>query len=289
MTTWQPTDQQNEQFERDGYCILPNLIPHDDVMMMRGVILNHILTPEAGDQQGTDADPMDPMNAGNTPEDRAARFRKLGRLGFESPVLWHTFYANERVLDVVRWFLGDDLVLKFNSVFLKPAKTGSATPWHQDNGLWRDGETLPFNIWMAIDPATRANGCLQVVPGSHREPIFEHVLYEDSIHGEIPREEVKRAVGANGLHHIELEPGSAVCWHSNLFHYSPPNRSPQSRIAAAAVYQSAETAAANPFHQQGKWVMERGDVVRGFPPKAFDQYKHPKAHMPAFPLATLAT
>ena len=77
-----------------------------------------------------------------------------------------------------------------SSVFVKPAKSGAATPWHQDNGLWRDGETEPFNFWMALDPAKRENGCLQFIPGSHKTEIVEHVLYADSIHGELPRERV---------------------------------------------------------------------------------------------------
>ncbi len=147
------------------------------------MILNHVLKPEPGEQNIYNADPMDPMQT-DTAEGRAARFRKLAGFGPESPVLWHTFYTAEPVLAVVRHFQGgDNLLLKFSSVFMKPAKTGSATPWHQDNGLWRDGETEPFNIWMAIDPATRENGCLQFLPGSHREPIVDHVLYPGGIHG----------------------------------------------------------------------------------------------------------
>lgn len=268
--------------ERDGYMILPQLLTRDEVMMMRGVILNHVLDPEPGESNIYNADPMDPMNTG-TAEGRAARFRKLANFGHRSPVLWHTYYTGQTMMAVMRHFLGDDILLKFSSVFMKPARTGSATPWHQDNGLWRDGETEPANIWMAVDPATKENGCLQVIPGSHREPIVPHVLYEGGLHGEIPREEVERAKQKYGVHHIELEPGSAVFWHSNLYHYSPPNTSDRGRIAAAAVYCTPALAARNAYHRRALHVMEKGKICPDYPPKPFTGYEVEPRQMAPYP------
>jgi hypothetical protein len=56
-----------------------------------------------------------------------------------------------------------DVLVKFNSTFVKQPNGGAATPWHQDNGLWRDGNTDCFSIWMALEAATQANGCMQFV------------------------------------------------------------------------------------------------------------------------------
>lgn len=170
------------------------------------------------------------------------------------------------MLSVARHFLGDDIIIKFNSVFVKPATTGSATPWHQDNGLWRDGETEPFNAWMALDPATRENGCMQFIPGSHKTEIVPHVLYEDSLHAELPRERVQEMIDKHGVVHIEAEPGDVVCWHSTLWHYSPPNPSPNSRIAIAGVW-------SNPAINGGlnrpltKWGMKDRQICDAFPPE----------------------
>ncbi|MEX2387115.1 MAG: phytanoyl-CoA dioxygenase family protein, partial [Phycisphaeraceae bacterium] len=166
-----------------------------------------------------------------------------------------------------RHFLGDDVLLKFNSCFLKPARTGSATPWHQDNGLWRDGETEPFNFWMALDPATRANGCLQFIPGSHTGDIVPHVLYNDSIHPELPREQVRQMVDKHGLHHIELQPGDMVCWHSSLYHFSPPNTSDQSRIGIAGVYNNLENVNRSKRFKRFYWCLKAGEVCTDFPPQ----------------------
>ena len=278
MGSWQPTQEQQAQFEDQGYFIIRNIIPRDLAIELRGVIKNTILMPEP--ETKADADPMDPM--GDSPTARAARFRKLGNFCSTSPLIWHNVHGGAMVA-VARYFLGDDVFLKFNSCFLKPAKTGSATPWHQDNGLWRDGETEPFNFWMALDPATRANGCLQVIPGSHTSEIVPHVLYEDSIHGELPRPRVQSMIERHGLHQIELDSGDVVCWHSSLWHYSPPNTSDIGRIAIAGVYSNARITSNRHFAGDYYWVLKEGKLVDTFPPEVVPIAQTPAP--PPFPKA----
>ncbi|MBT3603523.1 MAG: phytanoyl-CoA dioxygenase family protein [Candidatus Latescibacteria bacterium] len=265
MTAWVPTEEQQKQWDANGYFVLKNVVSKDIAFEMRGVIKNEVLKPEPDGRP--DADPMDPM--GDSIEAKAARFRKLGNFCVQSPLIWHTFQAGEEMLSVARHFLGDDVIVKFNSVFIKPAKTGTATPWHQDNGLWRDGETEPFNAWMALDPATQENGCMQFIPGSHKTEIVPHVMYEDSIHGELPRERVTDMIGQMGVDHQELEPGDVVCWHSSLWHYSPPNPSPNSRIAIAGVWTNSEINEGR-IRAMHRWAMKNGEVCTAFPPEAVD-------------------
>ena len=76
---------------------------------------------------------------------------------------------------------------------------------------------------------------MQFIPGSHKTEVVEHVLYADSIHGEIPRKVVPGMIEKHGVHHIALDTGDAVIWHSSMWHYSPPNPSEKSRIAIAGV------------------------------------------------------
>jgi hypothetical protein len=281
MKIWTPEPEQMRQYETKGYFILRNAVPRDAAIEVRGVIKNMILTPEPDVR--TDDDPMDPM--GDTPEARAARYRKLSNFASKSALIWHNVHAGEALVAVARYFLGDDIVLKFNSCFLKPARTGSATPWHQDNGLWRDGDTESFNFWMALDPATRANGCLQFVPGSHKGEIVPHVLYPDSIHGELPRERVRQVVGLHGVHHIELEPGDVVFWHSTLWHYSPPNTSDQGRIGIAGVWTTpAIIEQRHPFFSNLLWVMKAGERCTTFSPEPY-VLTRPLEKAPPYPKA----
>ncbi|MCY4404205.1 MAG: phytanoyl-CoA dioxygenase family protein [Candidatus Poribacteria bacterium] len=264
MSHWQPTEKQKTDYESEGYFILHNVISVDLAAELRGVIRNVIMLPEPG--KFVDIDPMNPME--DSPQGRIARYRKLGNFCVQSPLIWHNVFAGEKFLNITRHFLGDDIIVKFNSCFLKPAHTGSATPWHQDNGLWRDGETEPLNFWTPLEPATRENGCMQFIPGSHKTEIVEHVLYPDSIHGELPREAVKEMQQKHGIHHIELDPGDVVFWHSNMWHYSPPNKSARSRIAIAGVWTNPEIARkSRRIWQQARWAMKNGNVCTQFPPE----------------------
>jgi hypothetical protein len=279
MIDWQPSTAQQRAWGEQGFFIVRTLVTPDEAAEMRGVIKNVILTPEPATR--ADADPMDPM--GNTPAARAARFRKLGRFCHTSPLIWHQVHAGAMV-PMARHYLGDDVLLKFSSVFIKPARTGAATPWHQDNGLWRDGETEPFNFWMALDPASQTNGCLQFIAGSHSGEIVPHVLYEDSIHGELPRDRVQQMVAERGVEHIELAPGDVVCWHSSLWHYSPVNTSEQGRIGIAGVYTTPEQATGS-IRSWGNlpWVLRAGQLCTAFPVEEFEVTNAGKEQAGPFP------
>ena len=269
---WQPTAEQRQDYEERGYFTVENVIPRQTATEMLGVIKNAILTPETDDIRA-DADPMDPMND-DTPEARSVRFRKLSKFNQKNPLLWHNAHCGQPVLDIARYFLGDDILLKYDSCFLKPARSGSATPWHQDNGLWRDGDTEPFNFWMALDPATIENGCLQMIPGSYKTEIVPHVLYEDSIHGELPRERVEEMIDTYGVEHIELQPGSVIVWHSSAWHYSPPNTSDRGRIAIAGVFSSPDIVENGRSGDVGyKWLMRSGEVMTDFPAQEYQMQR----------------
>lgn len=191
------------------------------------------------------------------------RFRKLSQLQ-HAAVVWNRWLAAPVVLAAIRPFLGDDILNKFASAFLKPARIGGPTPWHQDIGLWRDQNVNAMNGWLAIDGASKDNGCLQVVSGSHRGEIIKHVVYDDSIHGEIPRELCTDL----DVEYIELAPGDAVFWHSNLWHYSPPNTSEQPRMGCGAVWiNPAQVAECHPG-RKFYWAMRDG-AAQPHPPQQY--------------------
>jgi ectoine hydroxylase-related dioxygenase (phytanoyl-CoA dioxygenase family) len=137
---------------------------------------------------------------------------------------------------------------------------------------------------MALDPAKRENGCLQFIPGSHKTEIVEHLLYADSIHGELPRERVAALKAERGVEHIELTPGDVVCWHSSLWHYSPSNPSPNSRIAIAGVWTNPKINAGY-VRPLNRWGMKNDEICTAFPPE-FVQIQNGEHHqLGAFPKA----
>ncbi|WP_394617954.1 phytanoyl-CoA dioxygenase family protein [Lentzea sp. JNUCC 0626] len=125
------------------------------------------------------------------------------------------------VLDLVESLIGPDIALFSSHFICKPAGDGKPVPWHQDAHFWRDsidpaGDAV--TVWLAIDPSTVENGCLRVIPGSHRAAV-EHTGTADSFFNQETAVDESRAVD------VELERGACSVHSAMLVHGSPPNRS----------------------------------------------------------------
>jgi len=258
------SDEQRRDFQEKGFFVARGLVAPETMARVKDEILDfvqnpgersNVLSEELGAKQGEQREGV-------------ARYRKLEKMGRFSPLIWNAYYANPQVLEFVRQFIGDDILVKYDSVFLKPARKGGSTPWHQDIGLWRDDNVNAFNAWIAVEPATKENGCLQLVPGTHREGLVEHVIYPDSLHEELPRDVVARRLEQQEVFHAELQPGDAVMWQSYLWHYSPPNLSEHSRIGMGAVWTDFQYAQRSPNAKEYLWVMRDG-ATQAFPPEPF--------------------
>jgi hypothetical protein len=74
------------------------------------------------------------------------------------------------VLDLVESVIGPDIALFSSHFICKPAGDGKSVPWHQDAHFWRDRidpAEHAITVWLAIDPSTRGDGRMRVIPGSH--------------------------------------------------------------------------------------------------------------------------
>ena len=224
----------HDGYHAQGYQIERGFISTATVVRLKRRIADALEVGSLGEVQFDDAraDGAKPMG----PE----RFRKVSELCRRHRDVWDEFVAAPRAIALNRELVGDNVRQWFNAVFTKPAQVGESTPWHQDIGLWTQTAERrhlrplfrdALSFWVALDPATRENGCLQVVPGSHRGPVIDHAKYPNAVHVELPRESTRDLT----VEHIELEPGDAIVWHAHLWHYSPANRSDRNRWAMAMV------------------------------------------------------
>lgn len=121
----------------------------------------------------------------------------------------------------------------------KPSGLGSYLVWHQDR--WTNLDRDPkITIWTALDPATKENGCVQVIPGSH-----DKLLNPDHGSGFLSDEMVEEVSKREDSIYLELEAGEVVLLHNWLLHTSDVNRSKQSRRAFSVCYMEAATVANN--------------------------------------------
>jgi len=100
---------------------------------------------------------------------------KPGAQGLKGDKEWMDFVTQPELLDIAAQLIGEDLVLWGTTIFGKPANCGKRTPWHQDGDYYPIKPLETMSIWIAIDDATRENGCMRYIPGSHREhKLFSH-------------------------------------------------------------------------------------------------------------------
>ena len=121
-------------------------------------------------------------------------------------------------------------------VMNKPAGQGTVLPWHQDGGaVWALDRDPLVTVWVALDPATRANGCVEVIPGTHRLGLLSTLRQHGRRGGRgtpLPAERVRQ---------LEVEAGHAVLLHNWLIHRSGVNPTPVPRARLTVCYMDGRT------------------------------------------------
>ena len=147
---------------------------------------------------------------------------------------------SHRIVDKVERLLDDEVYHYHSKMILKDPEIGGAWAWHQDYGYWyQNGVLFPdlVSVFIAVDKATKENGCLQVIKGSHQMGRVDHILTGDQAGAD--QERVDEALKRLELVYCEMDPGDAIFFHSNLLHRSDQNRSPNPRWSLICCYNAA--------------------------------------------------
>lgn len=139
------------------------------------------------------------------------------------------YARNDSILDIVEQVLGPNIALWNSSLFAKPAKVGSRTPWHQDGEYWPIRPLATCSVWIAVDDSTRENGCLRFIPGSHRTQRLSSHHQNDAKGLSLPLELDADQFDETAAVDIELESGQISLHDVYLMHSSEPNLSNKPR------------------------------------------------------------
>ncbi len=163
-------------------------------------------------------------------------YRKIQNLEHDSVFL--SYMQQPIFRDICSRLLGTAACVSvFRAMFMnKPAHRGTWLPWHQDRWIFLDRDPL-ITVWTALDPATVENGCVQVVPGSHRAGIINPSHHSAFLADEQTAEHVHQ----DKIVWLELQPGEVVLLHNWLLHASDVNKSSNSRRAFSVCYMDAAT------------------------------------------------
>lgn len=155
------------------------------------------------------------------------------------------------IVDLVADVIGGDIVLWGCHVFCKPAGEGYETPWHQDGHYWPIRPLATCTVWVALEPSTRHNGCLRVIPGSHRGHRLHEHLTEDRADLTLNQRLAGGSFDDADAVDIELEPGQMSLHDVYMIHGAAANRSTQRRTGVALRYMPARSVFERNLHPAG--------------------------------------
>lgn len=214
------------QYRRDGYVILRGLLSERSVAACRQALSDlasgrlaareTVLMFESGIVPETIA-----------PDQRELSIRKYMDYVEDAPAL-KAAAMSRRLHRALDQLLGEGRVLFQEMALVKPPRIGQDKPWHQDAAYFRVSDPgLIAGVWIALDPALRQNGCMEVVPGSHLGGAVPHVHENDFNRCRI----VDAALRADARVALEMQPGDALIFSALLHHYTAPNHSDLRRRA----------------------------------------------------------
>jgi hypothetical protein len=225
------SDAQVGQFNRDGFLIVEGLLDADET--------RYVLETARGDRERVDG--------AMALTDASGKQSKLAMWNHPEDNIYGVIARSRRIVDTMERLFGDEVYHYHSKIMLKEPRVGGAWEWHQDYGYWySNGCLFPdmASCLMALDPATKENGCLQVLRGSHLLGRVEHGRFGTQV-GADP-ERVNAAMERFELVYCEMKPGTAVFFHGNTLHASAANESERPRWSLICCYNTKHN---NPYKE----------------------------------------
>ncbi|UVI28262.1 phytanoyl-CoA dioxygenase family protein [Paenibacillus spongiae] len=197
-----------EQFDLQGYVVLPQLFSQEEIRMLKEearAVLDRIGMNKVGVYVGMSI----------------------------ASGMFKTAAAKPELVAALKEIIGDSVIFLSDKIVYKNASTDFGSPWHQDYPYWEGSHK--FSVWIALDDAAPANGCLRVVPGSHLLGAVSHG--GDASDGlgfdnRLGRDEIDESQVAD----LHATKGDAIIFHDLLFHSSYRNTSGHDRWALISTY-----------------------------------------------------
>lgn len=153
---------------------------------------------------------------------------------------WVRLISDARLLDVAQQFIGPDIALFASHYISKPPRDGQAVLWHQDGSYWPLEPMEVVTLWLAVDDSTPENGCMRVIPGTHRMEIKPHHARQDQpnvLSSSLEDSVVEESKAVD----VVLKAGDVSIHHPNIIHGSNANTSPRRRAGLTIRYIPATT------------------------------------------------
>jgi len=219
-------------FSNDGYVLKKNLFSEDEINKLKKFI------ESSSDKQ-------------NDARETRSSTGKLSITLWDHPSddLFGKFSTNERIVKPMEEYLGDEVYHYHSKIIWKKPGDGGFD-WHQDYGYWYHNACLYPDMgscFIMLDRATRENGCLKVLKGSHKVGRIGHGV-SDTPEQTADMERIAELEKRHESVYITAEPGDVLFFHANLLHSSDENKSSDSRRTLIVCF---NTKSNNPYKDSG--------------------------------------
>lgn len=223
------TESQFERYQRDGYVVVENLLPASDVERVVSRLREYVTGERVGGFQRM----LEPDAEGESFDHEGDPVRKFEGVGMaREDEVFRGLAHHDAVLSVIRELQGPNLELLRSAAMLKPPGVGSEKEFHQDAAYYPIHPMDHVTVWIALDEATEANGCMRVVPGAHTDGLLGHEAREYDTDIAI----AERDYGMEDTVALPMEPGSVLFQHCLLPHYTAANTTDGWRRAFILAY-----------------------------------------------------
>ena len=220
-------------FHRNGYVIVKSFFNREEIDKLYSIAIDDTVVR----QHALDLN------------DQTGRKTKLTLWFTPGDDVYSMVLRSERMVRSAAMLLDSDSpVCHFHTKLMqKEPHVGGAWEWHQDYGYWYKNQFLfpdqLVSIMIALTEANRANGCVQVIKGSHKLGRVNHGFSGEQVGADMVM--VNHCLKTMDHVYVELDPGDALFFHSNLLHRSEANLSDNPRWSLISCYNSLSNMAYN--------------------------------------------
>jgi ectoine hydroxylase-related dioxygenase (phytanoyl-CoA dioxygenase family) len=217
------TAEHVRRFTEDGYFVLSNIVPTNDLLVLREECDRFVVEREAE---------MDRLGVDNIDLDH--RGRRYFVHAYERSAAVRRFLFSGLMRDIAQTVLGDTVYLFNEQYVVKAAEQGMSLSWHQDSGYLESGHRPYLTCWITLDDVTEENGTVYLMPYS-RAGTREAIPH---VRDELTNDMVGYS-GDDPGDPVIAPAGSIACFASTVLHRSGANTTDRFRRVYLAQY-SAE-------------------------------------------------
>jgi ectoine hydroxylase-related dioxygenase (phytanoyl-CoA dioxygenase family) len=227
--------EQRAAYEDDGYLVFPELLDPTELSTLRSA-LQDVLRESEGLTETNDKFSI------TRTDDGKYSVRRI----FEPIVrheAFHNLVLNPKILDVIENLIGPNIQLHHTKLNLKPPSSREARfEWHQDYPFFPHTNFDLLAVMIYIDESTEENGCLTIVPGSHKWGPRNHLFAKDGAFSS-QLEDKSVVEDPAGWLKVPVPAGGMEVHHCNMLHSSTANRGTKPRSAMVIQYRAADNVA----------------------------------------------